>query len=221
MNEIITSPQNKLIKQAAALKQKKYRDEFGLFVVEGVRLCEDFAASAWQGEMYIFTQEAAAEERVGRLLENLAAAGCRMVCVSADLFSKVSDTEQPQGIMVIAAKRRFTFADLLATASPAFIAVLDGIQDPGNVGAVIRIADAAGCSGVILTQGCADLFAGKTVRATMGSLFRPAVLEGMSRTAVLAGLEAARVPLVGTALEASVVYHTADLRGSLGHRFWQ
>jgi RNA methyltransferase, TrmH family len=219
MAESITSPHNSLIKQIGALKQKKQRDGLGLFLVEGVRLCEDFVASNWQGEVCLFTPEAAAGPRASKLLSGLAAKDCRLVQVPESIFDKVTDTEKPQGIMVVAVKQQFTFSELLPPDSPPLIAVLDGIQDPGNAGVLIRTADAAGCSGVILTRGCADLFAGKTVRATMGSLFHLPVLTGLSSGELLAALTAAAIPLAATALESAVAYHDVDLAGPLAVAF--
>jgi TrmH family RNA methyltransferase len=219
MIEIITSPQNKLIKQAAALKQKKHREELGLFMVEGVRLCEDFAASDWLGEICLFTREAAKNSRVEAVLAALAAKNCRLAEVPAAIYDKVTDTEQPQGIMVLAAKRRFTFDEMLSKRRAPLIAVLDGIQDPGNVGAMIRTADAVGCSGVVLTTGCADLFAGKTVRATMGSLFHLPIIDGFSRNELLRALTLAGTPLLATALESAQIYHRTDLTGPVAIAF--
>jgi RNA methyltransferase, TrmH family len=217
--EHINSPQNQLIKQIAALKQKKQRDESGLFLVEGVRLCEDLAASDWQGEVCLFTPESAANPRVDKLLESLAAKGCRLVQTPEGIYNKVTETEHPQGIMVIAAKRHFVFPDLVQPDSSPLIAVLDGIQDPGNAGVLIRTADAAGCSGVILTRGCVDLFAAKTVRATMGSLFHLPVLTGLSASELLAALSAASIPLAATALEAAIPYYSAGLTGPVAIAF--
>lgn len=213
MTEIITSPQNKLIKEAAALKQKKYRDQLGLFAIEGVRLCEAFAASAWTGETCLYTREVAESSRGAAVIAALTAKNCRLAEVSAAIYDKVTDTEQPQGIMVIAAKRRYSCAELVSVRRAPLIAVLDGIQDPGNVGAVIRTADAAGCSGVVLTTGCADLFAGKTVRATMGSLFHLPIVDGLDRSELLATLTKAGIPLFATAPESATVYHRTDLTG--------
>jgi TrmH family RNA methyltransferase len=142
-----------------------------------------------------------------------------MVCVSEHIFSKISETQNPQGILIVVRKHQYTFGDLLITPGLAFIVVLDGIQDPGNVGAILRLADAAGCSGAILTSGCADLFASKTVRSTMGSLFRLAVVEHMDQQELLTQLTAGDIPLVATAMEAGVVYHEAPLSGQLAIAF--
>jgi TrmH family RNA methyltransferase len=213
MTEVIASPQNKLIKEATALKQKKYRDELGLFAVEGVRLCEEMAAADWQSSYCLYTAEAAENDRVAAILRSLAAQNCRTYCTTAAVFAKVADTEQPQGIMIVGRKKDRPMTDLFAGRKEPLIAVLDSLQDPGNVGTVIRTADAAGCSGIALVGDCADLYSGKTLRATMGSVFHLPVVE-VTRTELVTVLRKMEVTLYATALEIEALpYTAADLAG--------
>lgn len=212
MTETVTSLHNQLVKTAATLRQKKYRDELGLFAVEGVRLVEELVGAGWPAEYCLFTAAAAANARAAKVLAALAAAGCRPVEVTEAIYSKVTDTEEPQGIMVVAGKRSAALASVLTQPAP-LIAVLDDIRDPGNVGTVIRTAAAAGASGVVLLRGCADLYAGKTVRATMGALFNLPVVESLDRQALLSSLTGANVPLVATALEGGAPYFASNLSG--------
>ncbi|SDF23703.1 TrmH family RNA methyltransferase [Sporolituus thermophilus] len=212
MTDVITSPNNQIIKKVASLKQKKYRDEYNLFAVEGIRLVEEAAGSAWRPAICFYTEKAAAAKRVQSTLEILAAKGCRIVEVSDNVYTKITDTDQPQGILCVMEKKQYTFSDLQAS-DRALIVILDNVQDPGNIGTVVRTADAAGCCGVILTKGCADLFSGKTVRATMGSLFHLPVITGVTEQEVAAFLEQRNIRLLATALDASSLYHDVDLRG--------
>lgn len=212
MTEVVTSPHNQLVKTAVALRQKKYRDELGLFAVEGVRLAEELAGAGWSTEYCLFTPSAAANPRAAKVLATLAAAGCRQVEVTEAVFAKVTDTEEPQGLLVVAGKRPTALAELLTQPAP-LLAVLDDIRDPGNAGTVVRTAAAAGCSGVVLLKGCADLYAGKTVRATMGALFSLPVAEGVDRPELVDALAKAGVPLVATALEGATPYFAGDLSG--------
>lgn len=208
MSEFISSPANKLIKQVVALKQKKNRDSLGLFIAEGVRLVEECAAAGWSVETCIYTEAAAARERTHRLIERLERLLCQMVLVPESLYNKISDTEQPQGIMVIAKKRQTSLENLLTTeGKPPLLVVLDGIQDPGNVGTIIRTADAAGCTGVIALKGSADIYASKTVRASMGSLFHLPVVEGVSAKELITMLQQGGVTLLATGLQKSQVYY--------------
>ncbi|MBP2662865.1 MAG: aviRb [Firmicutes bacterium] len=211
MSEYISSVANKLIKEIASLKQRKYRDRQGLFLAEGVRLVEECANAGWPVKMCIYTEDAARRERAQAVIERLSAADCRMVVVSEDIYNKISDTEQPQGIMVILKKRQFSIEQmLLSTDKLPLLVVLDGIQDPGNVGTIIRTADAAGSAGVIALKGSADIYAGKTVRATMGSLFHLPVMEGLSAVELLQNLKQANIKLLATCLQQSDVYYQAN-----------
>lgn len=211
MSEHISSAANKLIKEIASLKQRKYRDKLGMFVAEGVRLVEECGTTNWPIAMCIYTEEAAKHARTQAVIERLSAENCRMISVSEEVYHKISDTDQPQGIMAIIKKRQFSI-DQLVTANnkPPLLVVLDGIQDPGNVGTIIRTADAAGCTGVIALKGSADIFAGKTVRATMGSLFHLPIMEGLSHAELIFTCKQAGIKLLATCLQQSEEYYRAD-----------
>lgn len=212
MSEFISSPANKLIKEVVSLKQKKYRDSLGLFIAEGVRLVEECAAAGWAVETCIYTEAAAVRDRARCLIERLEKLNCQLVVVPDSLYNKISDTEQPQGIMVVVKKRQTTLESMVAADEKnPLVVVLDGIQDPGNVGTIIRTADAAGCTGVIALKGSADIYAGKTVRASMGSLFHLPVVEGISSIEMIGLLQRCGVRVLATSLQKSEVYYRAKL----------
>lgn len=210
MKEIITSSQNKFIKMVASLKEKKYRDELNLFVVEGFRLVEEAIQSNWQLEACIYIEEAKEESRIQELLNVLESNNCRIVEVSNDIFGKITDVKQPQGIMAIMKKCEYHLDDFLASVEKPFFVVLDGVQDPGNVGTIIRTAAAAGCTGIILTKGCADVFAAKVVRASMGSLFHVPLFENIIREELVDSLRKCGIALFSTSLESSSNYFKID-----------
>lgn len=213
MNETVTSLQNPLVKQAVALQQKKRRDEAGLFIVEGTRQAEELLASGWPIEFGLFTGAAARQERIYHLIQT-ARLRCQMTQVTDQVFAKAAETEQPQGILLAA---RQTVMPLTATLSKedALLVVLDGVQDPGNLGALLRVADAAGAGGVIVLEGSADPFGGKAVRASMGSLFHLPLTVGVNHEALLAELKAQQIRLVATALEGADSYLNVNLTGRL------
>ncbi|MGL5512019.1 MAG: TrmH family RNA methyltransferase [Sporomusa sp.] len=216
MTEFISSPANKLIKEVVSLKQKKHRDCLGMFIAEGMRIVEECAVSGWPIHLCIYTEAAAVRERMRRVIDKLAANKCRMVMVPEDLYHKLADTEQPQGIMTVVRKRQATLTEMTPNNNiRPLIVVLDGIQDPGNVGTIIRTADAAGCTGVITLKGSADLYAGKTVRATMGSLFHLPVIEGLTADQLVTELRQANVKLMVTCLQNSAIYYQADFSNSV------
>lgn len=212
MNEVITSGQNQFIKMAASLKEKKFRDKLGLFMIEGVRLVEEAAHSNWQTEICFYTAGAKEEKRVQEILLVLASRGCRILEITNALYEKITEVKQPQGIMAIIKKQDYTLSDFLIDTGAPFFVVLDEVQDPGNVGTVIRTAAAAGCTGVILTKGCADVFASKVVRASMGSLFYIPIFEGLSQYEVMEYLEKHDIRMLTTSLEASNVYFQVDFK---------
>ncbi|MEN6567770.1 MAG: RNA methyltransferase [Veillonellales bacterium] len=212
MIERILSPQNQYVKLAMGLKQKKKRESTGLFIAEGLRLAEEAIASGWRIPVCLFTREAYLHERGRQVIEQLQAdTSCKVMQVSDSIYSKVTDTDQPQGLMVLVGKKRYQFDDVILNKQNPLILVLDGLQDPGNVGTIIRTADAAGCSGVLMTKGSADLFSGKTVRAGMGSIFHLPIIEGLGCGELVALLSEYHIPLMATALTDSEIYFSSDL----------
>ncbi len=213
--EMITSPQNKFIKLATSLKQKKYRDELGLFIVEGVRLVEEAVASNWLVETCIYTGEAVEQERARKIICDLTSKDCRMLQVPDSIYGKITDTKEPQGIMAIVRKDIDSLQDILVAGKKECFIVLDGVQDPGNVGTMIRTAAAAGCTGVILTRGCADVFANKAVRSSMGSIFHVPIFEGLKTSDVISSLGKHDIKILATSLESSKVYFEVDFDQSI------
>ncbi len=103
--------------------------------------------------------------------------GSEIFSISGALFQKAADTETPQGLIAVVRKPRKLLTECSVGERMPLWLILDAVQDPGNVGTLVRNADAAGASGVLLTTGCADIYAGKTVRASMGSLFHLPVIK--------------------------------------------
>lgn len=213
MAEVVTSIHNKMIKTITSLKQKKYRDEHKLFIAEGIRLVEEAVKSDWEIEVCVFTPEAVLNERTQQILQVLHHKRCQIVEVSEQVYHRLSDTEQPQGIMVVLRQKSYSSGALQQ--KKQLIAIMDQVQDPGNVGTIIRTADAVGCSAVIMTRGCADVYAAKTVRATMGSLFHVPVICGWDVSEIARILQDANVTMFSTTLdETSIEYFKADFNQS-------
>jgi TrmH family RNA methyltransferase len=211
MMESITSQQNRWVKLAASLKQKKYRDETGLFTIEGVRLVEEAIASGWGIEACFFTEESVSKQRIRQMIDDLALQEVKLLQITNEIFDKIAETEQPQGILSLVRKKQYTLSDALGGKKVPLIVILESIQDPGNVGTLIRTADAAGCSGVILTKGCADVFAGKTARASMGSLFHLPITAGVESSEILSALRQSGIALLATSLATRNLYYEVDM----------
>lgn len=208
----IESAGNKKIKLAASLGQRKYREKEGLFRAEGVRLCEMAAESGWKISFGIVTPEALAEKRSATLAARLEQAGVELYEVPLSLYRKISDTETPQGILLAVERKAIGLAALTSVACPFYV-VLDGVQDPGNAGAILRTADAVGADGAVLLEGTVDVFSDKAVRASMGSLFHLPICHGVSRQAWLSFCREHQVQLLAAALDETAMSHfRADFR---------
>ena len=167
----IASLNNAVVKAVSELKQKKYRDRENCFVVEGLRAVEEALGYAFVRRIFAVADKANA--RLQSLLADAGAKGIELYAVTEAVMKKMSDTEAPQGVLAVCEKPQ----GIITSGGP--VLVLDRVADPGNVGTLIRTAEAAGMAGVILLAGCADAYAPKTVRSTMGSLLRLPVLAGM------------------------------------------
>ena len=172
----ITSAANPLIRLTHAIVHTQRRAaKEGLFTVEGLRLAEMAAASDWTIRHVLVTERAMTGARAKCLVDALCARDVPVALVAEALFSTISETDSPQGILlVMERKQRVSLAEMHAGAygdEPPLYIVLDRVQDPGNIGTILRTADAVGATGVILLHGSADIYSGKVVRATMGALF--------------------------------------------------
>lgn len=206
----LTGLQNPLVKAAAELKQKKYRQQRGEFLAEGLRTVEEAVAfKAAQQLFYTATED----ERTLRLLEQAAALQVKLVCVSEAVMKKIADTETPQGIIAVCRMQEQPLEQLLA--SGRMLLVLDRVGDPGNIGTMLRTADAAGVGGIILLKGTADIYAPKTVRSSMGSLFHVPILSGVAEQEFIDNAKKAGYQILVTALDGADNLYQADLKGRL------
>ncbi|XOQ25412.1 MAG: Putative RNA methyltransferase [Mitsuokella multacida] len=207
MPEIIDSAANKKIKLMQSLNSRRHRTKEGLFRVEGLRLAEMAAASNWTLRFALYTAELAEKERGRKLLAALQEK-CPAYEISAALAKKVAATDTPQGVFLVAEQRERSLQELAAKKwQEALYVVLDGVQDPGNAGTIIRTADAVHADGVILTKGAVDVFGDKTVRATMGSLFHLPIVTGVTASELAAFAETQGCQLLATALDETAKPH--------------
>ncbi len=166
----ITSRDNRLIKEGRRLSaDARARRESGRFFLEGARLCEDAALSGVEIETVLCTPRAA--ETYARQLSALLARGAQRVDITEEIARHLADTASPQGIFCLC--RTLDKPGGLATINRMgrYIA-LEDVQDPANLGAVIRTAEAFGIDGMLLSAGCCDLYNPKVLRASMGGVFR-------------------------------------------------
>lgn len=170
MPDLIKSRQNETIKNAARLSSSaEYRREQGLFTVEGARLCSDAAKSGVAVKTLFFTAQA--KEKYGEYLDTIEAIAEQIYEVEPHVAELLSDTKSPQGIFCVC-KTQDCALGLSGVKPGLHYLALENIQDPANLGAVLRTAEALGIGGVILAGGCCDIYSPKVLRASMGAIFR-------------------------------------------------
>ncbi len=173
---MITSTSNPKVKRLVNLRKKrKARDEEQVFLAEGLRMCREAPARLLR-EVYI-SEDFLRRERKA-VDELLRGKEVRAEVLSEHVFAYAADTKTPQGILCVVSRRKPSEADKIrelcggeAGKSP-LILVLDNLQDPGNVGTIVRTAEAAGATGILMSGDCVDIYNPKTVRSTMGSIYR-------------------------------------------------
>ena len=169
MRKTISSVNNQLIKETCELKLKKYRNAAEAFIIEGARSTEEVLNSGWD-IVHAFVDVSADSGRVRTISDKLEAIGMTIFEVTPEVMQRLSDTDTPQGILLVVRKKTCELNDFNQK-HEGLLLVLDEVRDPGNLGTMIRTADAAGIDGIILLDGCTDVFAPKAVRSAMGSLF--------------------------------------------------
>jgi RNA methyltransferase, TrmH family len=221
---MITSRHNSLVKHARALRDG--RETQDQIFIEGLRLAEEATRSGLNIHDALYTEKFRQDERGGRLLEEAKAAGARETLVSEEVLASVSDTKRPQGIVLLAARPHTSPATLFAGAhtgrhmparaeeslTPAvpLIAVIHGINNPSNAGAILRTAEAAGATGAISTRGTTDLFSPKALRGAMGSSFRLPLWTGADFAEVVRVCREHGVRLTGATLSAARTHTQVD-----------
>ena len=169
MSQMITSAANPLIKRVRLLAERKYRRQQGAFVVEGIQPVGRALEAGWDVEVLVIAP-GLLTETASAIVNAQKTRGIRVAHLSAELFARISDREGPSGLAAIVRGELARTADLPATPDSVYVA-LYAIGNPGNLGTIIRTADATGAAGVILIGDAADPFAPTAVRASMGSLF--------------------------------------------------
>src|SRR2546428_3380761 len=173
----ITSTKNPLVKRIRALAERDAREVEGRMEVEGARMIEEVLEAGVPVEMLLYDPLAVAGPRGEALLERARRQCARLVTAAPHVVAACSQVETSQGVVAVVERPRAALSDLL-NIPDLFLVVADRIQDPGNLGTIIRIADAAGATAVLATRGTVGPHNPKAVRATMGSLFHlPALIS--------------------------------------------
>lgn len=207
----ITSRDNSLLRQVRAVRDGKI-DE--LIFIEGLRLCEEARLSQLELEAVVVSEELMQKERAAGVISEITAVSKRVASVSEKLLESVSYTKTPQGIIVLAQRPAASEARLAASLNAnSLLVVLHQINNPVNVGAILRTAEAAGASGVITTRSTSDPFSPKALRGAMGSAFRLPIWIGPEYMEIIDWCRQKKLFTVCAAVEANISYTDLDWTG--------
>lgn len=207
----ITGRHNPLLKDLRAVYAHGNLTDDGCFAIEGVRSLEEAIRSGVRFRAVFFTDadDAATQRLTQRVLEQIGHK-IETYVVPAKLFHEAVTTDSPQGVAALVHRKESTLDDALR-AQPALLVVAAGLQDPGNLGTILRSAEAFGAGGVFLTEGTVSVYNPKTVRATAGSIFRLPVVIG-KLAELIPHLREKQVKLFATSSHKGTPLHEAPLR---------
>ena len=213
MSDPITSPTNPQIKNLVRLRNRRHRDESGTYLVEGFRAVSR-AIDAGAEICYLYVcPELFLGENESTLIAAAAATGTKVIEVAAGPFTKTTYRDRPEGLLGVATQFETGLRRLEYEAAP-LILVVEAIEKPGNLGTMLRTADAAGCSAVIVCDPTTDPFNPNVVRASTGALFTVPLAVASSTDAV-EWLRERNIRIVATTPDAEMLHHDADLTGAL------
>ena len=207
--KVITSTSNGKVKQVVQWQGRAgRRREAGIFLAEGFKLFEEAPEENIQ-EVYLSedTLERVAEDAV--LQEKLHRTGYETV--SREVFCKMSDMKTPQGILCVVRRPEYALEQLINVPAPLLV-VLESLQDPGNLGTILRAGEAAGITGVIMGGETADIFHPKTIRATMGSVFRVPFVQVESLKDILEILKRKNIRIYAAHLSGETCYDSFSFK---------
>lgn len=211
MNEMITSSSNTVIKEIKSLHRKKDRWIKKSFFVEGIRAVEESILSNAKISYIVYSDMLFHIKGGEELFNKINTSIHKVIYISDELFYEVSDTEKPQGILAVVEYDLKTIDDIISE-KDNFLILLDRVQDPGNMGTIIRTADAFGSNGIIVTEGCVDIFNPKTIRSTMGSIFHIPLLYYKSANEAIRDLKDKGITVITTSLDAKEYCFNVDFK---------
>lgn len=204
---MITSTSNSQVKQAAALgKKARERKQTGLFLVEGRKMYEE-APAEWLEKVYMterYAEEYGCPEK-----------GIPWETVTEEVMKVMSDTQTPQGVLALVRQPRWQLSDVWKGEHPHII-LLETLQDPGNLGTILRAGEGAGITGVIMNRETADIFNPKVIRSTMGSVYRVPFVYTDSLADAAAQAKSRGIRLYAAHLKGERSYDREDYRSGCG-----
>ena len=203
--EVIKSKDNALVKEIKKLKSKKHRQKEEMFLVEGFRFVKEAILSSYKIQ-YIFISEDAILSFNKFGIEANLDKDTKVYLTSEKIIKELTSTKNPQGIVAVVKNNKNLLTD-----RDGFYMLVDKVQDPGNLGTIIRTANAAGALGVIITEDTVDVYNEKTLRATMGSIFKIPIIEDKDFSYIKA-LKGKGFRIVATSLETEESFYSLNLK---------
>lgn len=204
--QVITSKDNEIVKNIKKLKEKKYRDEERKYVIEGIKLVEEAIIEKAKICQIVVCEDCINDGQVDKnLMYEIAKYNC--IYVSQKVFNMLTDVSNPQGILAIIQK---DIAKEQILYNEDIILVLDGIQDPGNLGTILRTLDSIGLKQIILSEKCADPYNPKVVRSTMGAIFRVNIIQSKNIVETLKEIKKNKYKIMATSLETKNSIYSVD-----------
>ena len=210
---VIASLQNPRVKEVVKLRNRGDRDAAGLLLIEGYREVKRALDNNWPLTVLFHCAELFLGEQEPPLLERAVAAGAELVGCTVPVFRKMAYRDRPEGLLALAPQVHRTLADLQLPERP-LIVIAEAIEKPGNLGTILRSADAAGVHAVIVCDRCTDINNPNVVRASLGTLFSVPVAEASSADA-LAWLRARGIRVLAASPHAEREYTDVDLAGGV------
>lgn len=198
----IESKNNNLYKELKKLKEKKHRTQKEQFIIEGLRFVDEALKCNVSLEYLIFTENFLLKEET--FIQSFGS-NVKKILLSDTLFNQLSSTENPQGILAVVNMQNKSFKE------GEFVILIDKVQDPGNMGTIIRTAHAAGASGIVVTKGTVDVYNDKTLRSTMGSIFYMPIIED-DNLKIIKNLKNQGYKLVVSSLQGEKNFFEEDLK---------
>lgn len=202
---MLTSLNNARVKQVAELvKRAKARKQEDVFVVEGIRMFQEVPLEKVR-ECFVteaFFEKCECREKICQ---------CDYELVSEEVFKKISDTQTPQGILCVVKQYHYTIEEMLKKENPMLV-LLEDLQDPGNLGTIIRTGEGAGVDGIIMTKDTVDIYNPKTIRATMGSVYRVPFLYTDNLGQVIGELKKRNIHTYAAHLQGKEYYNVQEFK---------
>jgi TrmH family RNA methyltransferase len=205
----ITSLQNPGVKKCVKLRQRSHRDELGLMIIEGYREILRAITNQHMPQQLYVCRELFQGDNEDNLIERCVERGCELLECTASVFNKIAYRDRPDGLLGIAPQIQFGLADIKLSPSP-FLVIAEAIEKPGNLGSILRSADAAGVDAVIVCDRCTDINNPNVVRASTGTIFSVKTVE-CSTNEALAYLREHNIKIASATPHTDQLYSDADM----------